>query len=619
MNIKFVFAICGIGTNLLALPASSSGGLDTSFASEGQAVFAEDIWVEAALTQTDGKIVLAGSKRTDFDSDFAVLRLLEDGSPDTDFGTNGEVRLDFGGFDYANAVGLQPDGRVIVAGCSEYLYLPDGSCQQGIAVRLNVDGSLDGSFADEGRFVDTLDQVNVYRAVAIQRDGKILIVGARNQYLDNFGFNIDLMILRLQANGTPDMGFGVQGIATFDWMQRHDTGIDVVPQDDGSVLVVGTVGEDLQSYGLNSKIAVLRLLSNGTPDMGFGASGWRVFSPGMGGAEATRLQVQSDGRLLVELRSEEDILSCCDQGLVRLEPNGNGDSGFGQHGTSRDFTSIAYAYQDTRASGSDADGSIWVASAHATYFSSPNLETKLFGNGLLIEKLTSDGKRDTVFGLAGSALTDTGPSTGTFRSIQVRKLLPVSPGRVLVVANVDAVLQVQSANQAARQGRHSGAVVAMYRADDPVGGTVALDSDTVQLEQPAATADVIVHRTGGSQGDASVEFHSFDGDALAGRDYTAVSGRLEWPDGDASDRLISVPILSADFPSGMSRRFGVRLEPVDGEIALGIGTVAVQLFSPATVSPPPPPPPPPGGGGATGFWLTLALGTALILRKKLAA
>ena len=116
-------------------------------------------------------------------------------------------------------------------------------------------------------------------------------------------------------------------------------------------------------------------------------------------------------------------------------------------------------------------------------------------------------------------------------------------------------------------------------------------------------------------------FHSFDGDAVAGRDYTAVSGQLEWPDGDASDRLISVPILSADFPSGMSRRFGVRLEPVDGEIALGIGTVAVQLFSPATVSPPPPPPPPPppGGGGATGFWLTLALGTALILRKKLAA
>lgn len=67
----------------------------------------------------------------------------------------------------------------------------------------------------------------------------------------------------------------------------------------------------------------------------------------------------------------------------------------------------------------------------------------------------------------------------------------------------------------------------------------------------------------------------------------------------------------------MSRRFGVRLEPVDGEIALGIGTVAVQLYSPAAVSPPPPVPR--GGGGATGFWLTLALGTALILRKKFAA
>src|SRR6185369_547072 len=58
------------------------------------------------------------------------------------------------------------------------------------------------------------------------------------------------------------------------------------------------------------------------------------------------------------------------------------------------------------------------------------------------------------------------------------------------------------------------------------------------------TAMLSVTRTGGSTGPVSVNYSTADGTAVAGTDYTATSGTLNWADGDTAPKMISVPLLN---------------------------------------------------------------------------
>ncbi len=66
------------------------------------------------VLQPNRKIIVAGY--TAEDGDFAVARLNTDGSPDTTFGTGGKATVDFGVAAFGNAVALQTNGRIVVAG-----------------------------------------------------------------------------------------------------------------------------------------------------------------------------------------------------------------------------------------------------------------------------------------------------------------------------------------------------------------------------------------------------------------------------------------------------------------------------------------------------------------------
>jgi uncharacterized delta-60 repeat protein len=89
------------------------GSPDPTFDGDGTATidFAFVLTTGAAL-QPDGRIVVAGSTS----GDFAIARLNPNGSPDTTFGAAGKATVDFGGPTFANAVALQPNGRIVVVG-----------------------------------------------------------------------------------------------------------------------------------------------------------------------------------------------------------------------------------------------------------------------------------------------------------------------------------------------------------------------------------------------------------------------------------------------------------------------------------------------------------------------
>jgi uncharacterized delta-60 repeat protein len=70
--------------------------------------------VGGAVLQADAKIVVAGYSQSD--EDVAVVRLNANGSPDATFGTAGRANVDFGVATFGNAVALQKNGRIVVAG-----------------------------------------------------------------------------------------------------------------------------------------------------------------------------------------------------------------------------------------------------------------------------------------------------------------------------------------------------------------------------------------------------------------------------------------------------------------------------------------------------------------------
>lgn len=161
---------------MTVLRLSSNGALDEGFGSSGivtmpsgSAGFAFDLAIQA-----DGKIVVAGHTYSNGAPQVAVIRLTKTGAPDGTFGTGGLVETNLSeGTDAAHGVAVQADGRIIVAG-----YAAVGAeLSHPILVRYAVDGNLDGSFGTNGVvFVDT-DEIGLAEAIVIQPDAKISIAG----------------------------------------------------------------------------------------------------------------------------------------------------------------------------------------------------------------------------------------------------------------------------------------------------------------------------------------------------------------------------------------------------------------------------------------------------------
>src|SRR5262249_33831932 len=132
----------------------------------------------ALVVQPDGKIVVAGgsayaSGENDTTSDyFALVRYRANGSLDPRFGKRGIVTTPFGtGDGRAFAVVLQRDGKLVAAGESD----PGGVA----LVRYNPDGSLDRSFGSGGKVQTIIGDYSYSdaRALVLQPDGKLVAAG----------------------------------------------------------------------------------------------------------------------------------------------------------------------------------------------------------------------------------------------------------------------------------------------------------------------------------------------------------------------------------------------------------------------------------------------------------
>jgi uncharacterized delta-60 repeat protein len=327
--------------------------------------------VTSVALQPDGKIVAAGWL---FDNtaniDFAVARYNADGSLDGTFGIDGRVRTDFFGLDdVANAVALQPDGKIIVAGTARV-----GFDLRIALARYNLDGSLDSTFDLDGKAV-TVEATGVAYGVAVQLDGKILVAGS------NFA------LVRFKADGSLDATFGKGGEVAI----RGFGATALTLQPDGKIVVAGSINTE---SGTGDDFAVVRLNVDGSLDKAFDSSGMATTDFFGSGDVAWAVTLQPDGKIVVGGYAANPLSAGPLFAVARYNPDGSLDATF--DGDGRTTTDLPGFDEVVFGVAVQPDGKILVAG-------------RAFGRAgydFALVRYTSVGAEDASFGTSGRVTTD---------------------------------------------------------------------------------------------------------------------------------------------------------------------------------------------------------------------
>ena len=179
-------------------------------------------------------------------ADFMLVRYNTDGSLDTSFDSDGLVTTDFGGQDEAFDVAIQTDGKIVVVGESDDDFA---------LARYNTDGSLDTTFDSDGLVTTDFGvDLSAFAGVVIQLDGKIVVAGS--------AFPGGFALARYNTDGSLDTSFDSDGkvVTTF------GEGLAVALQPDGKIVVSGVTGGD-EDFGL------IRYNADGSLDTSFDSDG----------------------------------------------------------------------------------------------------------------------------------------------------------------------------------------------------------------------------------------------------------------------------------------------------------------------------------------------------------
>jgi uncharacterized delta-60 repeat protein len=438
----------------------------------------------------------------------------------------------------------QRDGKVIAVGRR---VSDDGRRQTQdpsalVVFRLERDGTLDRTFGAGGVFQlpFDVDAPTAATSVALGPDGRVVVAGERMESL----FRRSAIVIRLLADGTLDNSFGDSGV--FSIRSGNNVGFPthVLRTAGGGYRIASKHGDQCQ---------VVALTADGVVDASFGSSGTAFAAPeppfSSSLVRCNSMVAQPDGRLLVAGRFLGGGF------VTRLSLEGIPDRSFAAD-------DVAGAMVDVTALAVREDGSIIVAGAPRDGVP-----------GALIMQLQASGELDALFGKDGSTWIDLPSEQGLVPKIHDISVL--ADGHVLA-AGGDHV----------RSGRHSflGHPFVIRLLGKPGGdspGVLGFKTPSIEVTEQGHEAVVTVRRMGGDSGRVSVAYQTAAGRrvlATGGEDYTQVTGRLSWADGDTGDQEIRVPITSDTGPPEESEQFLVVLSDTDGGAGLGTRNASVEIL-----------------------------------------
>jgi uncharacterized delta-60 repeat protein len=461
----------------------------------------------------------------------ATVTILDDELP-------GQVDFAFNPGDGANApvrgVALQPDAKVVMGGDFTSI---DGIGLSHIA-RLQTDGYLD-SFLSPGQGTD-----EAVHAVAVQPDGRILIGGS---FLTVNGARA-IRLARLNADGSLDTEFdagaGANGVVRA-----------IAVAADGTI----AVGGDFSAVGGLTRAGIARLTADGRVDP--------TFDPGAGAAGGVyAVAVQPDGKVVLG-GAFTTVAGANRSYLARLNADGSLDKSF-TPGIGPDATVRSIALQ--------GDGDIVIGGAFAKYSNTTRQG---------VARLNADGTLDTAFdpaagpdaivnavgvqpdgkvviagaftNVAGAPLNrfarlnpngsvDNGFIVGTGADGLIRTLVMQSDTAFVIGGDF---AQVNGLN---RRG------VARIHGDDKFAlNSLQFGAAAYQVAENATNAVISVLRGGNLLSAVSVDYATRDGTALAGQDYGATQGTLNFGVGETI-KTFAVPVFDDALAQG-NRSFGLLL------------------------------------------------------------
>ncbi|MBK9481878.1 MAG: T9SS type A sorting domain-containing protein [Bacteroidetes bacterium] len=374
---------------------AQAGVLDHTFDNDGKVTTLIGDLCEgnAVAIQSDNKIVVAGFADISPYA-FAAVRYNTDGSLDNSFDGDGKVTLKVGtGNSRANAVAIQNDGKIVLAGQAV-----DSSNHVFAVVRFNTDGSLDTTFSNDGIVTTFLGSYLSWAyAIAIQSDGKIVVAG---EYDGGNISNLDFTIVRYNTDGSLDNTFDIDGIVITAVTPGNvvDNLHAVAIQSDGKIVVTG---ETRQLGGTDVDIALVRYNIDGSLDLSFDTDGKVNTAIGVGNHAdfGGSVGIQNDGKIIVGGRSFNG--SNYDFSLVRYNSNGGLDSTFSADGK---MTSPIGSISDLGQSlAVQTDGKILLAGFTEFPLSYPQFALVRFNtDGSIDSSFSNDGICTTSFGNTGA-------------------------------------------------------------------------------------------------------------------------------------------------------------------------------------------------------------------------
>lgn len=520
-----------LGLGLLAgigAGLAAQGDLDPGFGSAGNGRVFDSFGSAAPLALA--AIVQADGKTVVAGSargtgQMFVARYNSDGSNDTSFSSDGVTAIGFStGPGAGYALLQQPDGKLVITGTGQSNRAGDYDV---VIVRLNADGSADSTFGTNG--VGTLkdggfDEFGA--AIIRQADGKLLVAGASNA-----GRGYDFDFVRFNADGSVDTSFGTAGRLLVDFGGNDDQANAMVQQSDGAIVATGFARD---SNGFSS-VAVVRLSAAGVLDTSFGSGGKVTIPFGTSQSTAAGVAQQSDGKLVIVGAVAESTTST-DAALLRLNTNGTLDSSFGTAGK----LSVAFGGKDFLSSIVLEPGGKIVAAGRMQRTS------PLLSDGL-VARFTTAGALDATFGIDGKSQIDCGDLTAV-SSCTAYAVARQTDGKLMVVGYDDVQTRM---------------FVSRLLASGGYTGNVGFIKGSEAVAESAGTLPIVVRRTGGRSGAVSVNFTVTPLTAQQGSDITFANGTLNWADGDTADKTINIGIVNDNLVE-FAENFTVALSGATG-------------------------------------------------------
>jgi uncharacterized delta-60 repeat protein len=375
----------------------SAGTLDSTFGSGGVVTNSfgpTTNWNGAAAvaiypnagTANDGKIVAAGlapasSHGGNYIDGFAVARYEPNGTLDSSFGSGGEVTTKLSSsLSRAYDVAIQSNGKIVAAGFAEN---SPGNSESAV-VRYNLNGSLDTTFGSGKNAGSVLGTSGVAEALAVQADGKIVVVEASSG---------QFALVRYNTNGSLDTTFNGSGTvltnftgSVFGGNDAMDVGIypPSSTANAGKIVVVGT----LRNADGTHSVVILRYNPDGSPDLPFGGgSGYVLLSTSDSNA-MPHVAIQADDRLDVAFTTYG--AATWEMSVARLQAGGAPDPGFGVGGI---VTTNHQMWDQATSVALQANGQIVVAGTEEGPTGTTTFVVARFN--------AADGSLDTTFGVNG--------------------------------------------------------------------------------------------------------------------------------------------------------------------------------------------------------------------------